>query len=71
VIERVRLLQQHGIDGRVRVESGSFFDAVPAGGDVYVLKLIIHDWPDEQAVEILHNVRDAAGTDATVVLIEQ
>jgi C-methyltransferase len=65
------LLQQHGIDDRVRIESGSFFDAVPAGGDLYLLKLIIHDWPDEQAVDILRNVRDAAGTDGTVVLIEQ
>ena len=64
------LLQQHGIDGRIRIESGSFFETVPAGGDLYVLKAIIHDWPDEQAVTILRNVRDAAGPAGTVLLVE-
>ena len=34
------------------------------------MKLIIHDWPDEQAVAILRNVHAAAGGDATVLLIE-
>ena len=33
-------------------------------------KAIIHDWPDEQAVAILRNVRVAAGADATVLLVE-
>jgi hypothetical protein len=61
VADAPTLLQEHGIDARVRIERGSFFETVPAGGDLYVLKLIIHDWPDEQAVTILRNVRDAAG----------
>lgn len=65
------LLKQHGVDGRVRIESGSFFEAVPSGGDLYILKLIIHDWPDERAVAILRNVRDAAGPGGTVLLVEQ
>ena len=34
------------------------------------MKLIIHGWPDEQAVAILRNVHAAAGGDATVLLIE-
>jgi hypothetical protein len=34
-------------------------------------ELIIHDWPDEQAVTILRNVRDAAGRGGTVLLVEQ
>jgi C-methyltransferase len=71
VADAPTLLQQHGIDGRVRIESGSFLETVPAGGDLYVLKLIIHDWPDEQAVKILRNVRDAAGPGGTVLLVEQ
>jgi C-methyltransferase len=71
VAEAPNLLQQHGIDARVRLESGSFFERIPTGGDVYVLKMIIHDWPDEQAVTILRNVRDAAGPQGTVLLVEQ
>jgi C-methyltransferase len=57
VADAPTLLQEHGIDARVRIERGSFFETVPAGGDLYVLKLIIQDWPDEQAVTILRNVR--------------
>ena len=55
---------------RVRIETGSFFDRVPRGGDVYVLKNIMHDWPDDKAVQILRNVRAAAGPRATVLLVE-
>jgi len=64
------LLSQRGVKDRVRVEGGSFFDSVPAGGDAYIMKAVIHDWPDEQAVAILRNVRAAAGADARVLLIE-
>ena len=55
---------------RVRIETGSFFDEVPAGGDAYVLKNILHDWPDEKAVQILRNVHAAAGRHATILLVE-
>ena len=36
--------------------SGSFFDAVPAA-DVYLLKSILHDWPDDRCVDILRSCR--------------
>jgi C-methyltransferase len=64
------LLRQRGADDRVRIEEGLFFDTVPAGGDAYTLKNVIHDWPDERAAAILGNVRAAAGGRATVLLIE-
>src|ERR1700744_6353011 len=71
VADAPALLQQRGIDGRVRIESGSFFETVPAGGDLYVLKLVIHAWPDEQAGIILRKARDAAGPRGTLLLVEQ
>ncbi len=64
------LLGRLGVAHRVRVEAGSFFESVPPGGDTYVLKHIIHDWPDDEAVVILRNVRSAVGADATVLLVE-
>lgn len=70
VIAAQPLLRQHGIADRVRVVEGSFFDSVPAGADIYVLKNVIHDWPDEEAVEILRNVHAAAETGTTILLIE-
>jgi C-methyltransferase len=64
------LLREHNIGDRVRIAEGSFFDSVPAGGDAYVLKNIMHDWPDEKAVQILRKVRAAAGPRGTLLLVE-
>ena len=64
------LLRKHNVTDRVRIAAGSLFDSVPGGGDAYVLKNIIHDWPDEKAVQILRNVRATAGPEATVLLVE-
>ncbi|MDT5147154.1 MAG: hypothetical protein QOC58_1799 [Mycobacterium sp.] len=64
------LLRECQVADRVRIEEGSFFERVPAGADAYILKNIIHDWPDDKAVQILRNVRAAAGRAATVLLVE-
>ena len=64
------LLCEHDVRDRVRIAQGSFFDCVPGGGDAYILKNIMHDWPDEKAAQILRNVRAAAGPRATVLLVE-
>jgi hypothetical protein len=64
------LLRENDVADRVRIVEGSFFDSVPGGGDAYILKNIIHDWPDDKAVQILRNVRTAAGPRATVLLVE-
>jgi DNA-binding Lrp family transcriptional regulator len=64
------LLAKHGVAERVRIAEGSFFDAVPDGGDLYVLKNIIHDWPDDKASQILKTLRAAMGTGTTVALVE-
>ena len=58
--------QEHVVEGvdlgeRGRVVAGSFFESVPAGGDAYLLKWIIHDWEDEEALAILRNVRRNPG----------
>jgi hypothetical protein len=55
---------------RVEIVKGSFFESVPEGGDLYVLKSILHDWPDDRCEEILANVRRAAPAGATLLLVE-
>jgi C-methyltransferase len=65
-----KVLREQDVADRVLIAAGSFFDNVPRDGDAYVLKNIIHDWPDEKAVQILRNVHAAAGPRATVLLIE-
>jgi O-methyltransferase domain/Dimerisation domain len=56
--------------GRCEAVGGDFFQAVPPGGDVYVLKLIVHDWPDAEVVRILHNCRAVMPPDGTLLVIE-
>jgi hypothetical protein len=63
-------LRAAGLIDRCRLVGGSFFESVPAGGDLYVLKHIIHDWDDERAVAILKSVRTAITPDAKLILIE-
>ncbi|OBF60372.1 hydroxyneurosporene methyltransferase [Mycobacterium sp. 852002-50816_SCH5313054-b] len=70
VAQAPKLLRERNVADRVSVAEGSFFDSVPGGGDAYILKNIIHDWPDDKAVQILRNVRAAAGPHATVLLVE-
>ncbi len=60
------LLHKHGVADRVRAEGGSFLDRVPEGGDAYVMKNVIHDWADAEAVTILSNVRKAARAGSTL-----
>jgi O-methyltransferase domain/Dimerisation domain len=65
------LLSEHRVADRVRIARGSFFDDdIPTDGDAYVLKNIIHDWPDDDAVRILSNVHAAAGAGKNVLLVE-
>jgi hypothetical protein len=40
---------------RCNIVGGSFFEAVSAGGDAYVMRHIIHDWEDNQAIAILNS----------------
>jgi SAM-dependent methyltransferase len=60
-----------GLDGRVSVVGGDFFDAVPAGNDAYVLKSVLHNWPDAAAVTILRACRRALGPDGRVLVVER
>src|SRR5262249_6066144 len=51
--------------------AGDFFDAVPPGRDVCVLKWILHDWSDAPCVRILENCRRGLSGDGRVVIIER
>ena len=64
-------LRAAGVDDRCRVVSGSFFEAVPGGPDAYVLKYIIHDWEEVDAVAILRTCRNAIVETGTLVLVER
>jgi orsellinic acid C2-O-methyltransferase len=64
------LLEQAGVADRCELVPGDFFDSLPAGADVYLLKNIIHDWDDERASRILRNCHDAMPDGGRLLLIE-
>jgi O-methyltransferase domain/Dimerisation domain len=65
------LIRERGLSDRCRIEAGSFFESVPAGGDAYVLKHIVHDWENAEAVAILRTVQRAAPPGAAVLVLER
>jgi O-methyltransferase domain len=59
-----------GLLHRCDVFAGDFFHSVPAGYDAYMLKSVLHDWDDGQAVQILRQCRDALPRHGRVLVIE-
>jgi hypothetical protein len=55
---------------RCEIVGGSFFETVPAGGDIYVLQQIIHDWGDEECLSILRNCHDAMNEGGRVFILD-
>jgi hypothetical protein len=58
-----------GLADRVDLVAGDFFESVPDGGDLYLLRRVIHNWADEQAIAILANCRNAIGDRQARLLI--
>jgi ubiquinone/menaquinone biosynthesis C-methylase UbiE len=71
VIEGARpRLEASGVADRCETVAGNFFEAVPAGGDAYVMKWIIHDWDDEKALTILKNIRSQMQPNGRLIVVE-
>jgi 2,7-dihydroxy-5-methyl-1-naphthoate 7-O-methyltransferase len=63
------LLQAAGVGERVRMVGQSFFDPLPAGADLYLLKSILGDWPDREAQLILSRCAQAARPSGRIVIL--
>jgi hypothetical protein len=59
-----------GHHDRITRVGGDFFASVPSGGDLYVLKWVIHDWSDADCARILRNCRVAMPDDATLLVVD-
>ena len=66
VVERARA----SLPDAIEAVAGDFRSAVPAGGDVYVLKHVLHNWSDDDARRILENCRDARVAGGRVVVLD-
>jgi 2,7-dihydroxy-5-methyl-1-naphthoate 7-O-methyltransferase len=58
-----------GVTDRVNTVGQSFFDPLPVGADVYLLKSVLSDWPDEPAVALLRRCAEAARPAGRVVVL--
>jgi len=56
--------------GRWTCVEGDFFKSAPAGGDVYMLKRIIHDWKDDDCVTILSNIKKVMNPGARILVCD-
>jgi orsellinic acid C2-O-methyltransferase len=70
VAEADAYLKEQGVRDRCEIVSGSFFDSIPTGHDLYVLKNIVHDWKDAKALAILASCRKAMGPQSLLMLVE-
>jgi len=67
---RARIVEQ-GLFDRCEAIGGDAFVAVPPGADAYVLKGVIHDWEDQEAIAILRSCRAAMPEHAKLLVIER
>ena len=59
------------LEGRFSVAGGDFFANVPAGGDTYLLKHILHDWGDDTCLTILGHIRTGLAPGGRLLILEQ
>ncbi len=63
-------LAEAGLAERVRLVAGDFFEEVPAGGDLYLVARILHDWDDAAALRILRRCRAAMRPGARLLVVD-
>ncbi|MFN0102370.1 MAG: methyltransferase [Bryobacteraceae bacterium] len=68
--EAERNLAAQDVADRCQFVAGDFFQAVPEDGDLYTMKWILHDWPDDNAAAILQSIHKAMPGHAKLILVE-
>ncbi len=55
---------------RCQTQAGSFFEALPGDADVYILKHVLHNWGDDEALQILKNCRKYMPEGSSLLMVE-
>lgn len=66
-----QVLREAHVADRCTVVGANFFETMPPHGDAYILKSVLHDWPDEDACALLKNCRRAMTPNAKLVIVER
>lgn len=64
------IIERHGLHGRMAALEGDFFENVPGGGELYILKSVLHDWDDESSGKILSKLHGAMDQKSRLLVIE-
>ena len=64
------VIAAEGLSEQCELVSGDFFEAVPEGADLHLLKQIVHDWDDEGATRLLRNCHRALSPGGKLLLVE-
>ncbi len=64
------VLEAAGVAERCELVSGNFFQSVPAGGDAYIMKHIVHDWSDDECVTFLSHCREGMTPGGKMLVVE-
>ncbi|MEU6151816.1 methyltransferase [Actinosynnema sp. NPDC047251] len=70
VAQAAGTLDAAGLTSRCKVVAGDFFDSVPAGSDLHLIKSVMHDWDDDRAAAILTRCREALPEHGRLLIIE-
>ncbi|MFF0223198.1 methyltransferase [Streptomyces sp. NPDC004629] len=70
VAQAGRLLAEAGVADRCTAVAGDAFDEVVRGGDLYLMKSVLHDWDDERVSTLLRNCRDVIPDDGRILVME-
>lgn len=58
------------ITNRCELVAGNCLEAVPSGGDAYILMFVVHNWDDDRAVQLLKNCREAMTANGKLLIVE-
>jgi hypothetical protein len=65
------VIERAGLTSRASCVAGDFFASVPGGGDIYILKSVLHNWDDAACIAILRNCRAAMDGGGRVLVMER
>ncbi|MDN0087181.1 methyltransferase [Yersinia nurmii] len=71
VVEKTtEIIRHQNMASRCTILTGNFFESIPSGHDLYLLKYILHDWNDEQCIQILRNCANAMSKGNKILIVE-
>ncbi|MFF0448165.1 methyltransferase [Streptomyces sp. NPDC004609] len=72
VLDRARVhLDTTGVADRCELVAGDFTEAVPAGGDIYLVSRVLHDWDDERCLTILRHCATSMRPGSRLLVVER